>query len=88
MKCSEAGTCSAISFADSCAGSRICEGVGFLEVRPAYQITVQFAMSERGFTTNGCVDGKNEPKDERRTIKPALAALRATHLVLSGFGGL
>ena len=30
----------------------------------------------------------NEPKDERRTIKPALAALSATHLVLSGFGGL
>ena len=40
VKCSEAGTCSAISFADSCAGRRIWQGVGFLEVRPAYQMTV------------------------------------------------
>ena len=85
MKCSEAGTCSAINFEDSCAGSRICEGVGFLEVRPAYQITVRFGMSE---SVNGWVDGGTVPKDERRTIKPALAALRATHLVVSGFGGL
>jgi hypothetical protein len=40
VKCSEVGTCAAIRFVDSCKGRQIWEGMGFLEVWPAYQITV------------------------------------------------
>ena len=43
---------------------------------------------QREGSMDGRVNGGTVPKDERRTISPALAALRATHLVLSGFGGL